>query len=136
MITIARRRTLPSVPASASAALAFVERVAEEAQLPPALTNRLLLAAGEAVPNALRHGNAYDPLKHVQLVVTLAEDAVFLSVRDEGPGLTDAQLEGAHLPAPTARGGRGLYIIHHTADAVRLLDGGRCLLLRFDHEAA
>jgi anti-sigma regulatory factor (Ser/Thr protein kinase) len=124
-----QRLVLPSVPGSVATAARFVEAAAAEAALPPALAERLLLAAGEAVSNAIEHGNGEDPARLVRLEWAALPDGGVLSVQDEGPGLTREQVLTAELPAdPYQTGGRGLFLIRTLSDDVEV-EGARLRLV-------
>ncbi len=125
-----RRLVLPSVPASVPRAVRFAEASARQAHLPRPLVDRLLLATGEAVANAIHHGNDEDPEKQVQLTWEAGADGWALTVEDERRVLTQAAFEQAHLPSDAMQtSGRGLYIMSELADAVEVRDG--VLTLRF-----
>jgi len=82
----------------------------------------LVLAVGEAVANAIVHG------KGSSLTVSCYRDRdrVIVDVQDEGLGFA---LKGPliSLPAPMSQSGYGLYIMQNLADAVEILDDGRCI---------
>jgi anti-sigma regulatory factor (Ser/Thr protein kinase) len=65
---------------------------------------RLLIVGGELATNAIRHGGGTGRLR-------LWRDGELLrcQISDHGPGIADPDA-GTHAPAPTATGGRGLWI--------------------------
>jgi serine/threonine-protein kinase RsbW len=72
------------------------------------------LALEEALVNALKHGNRYDPDKEVRVrwEVT-AEEAVF-EVEDEGPGFDPTGVPDPREPANREQDhGRGLLLMRH-----------------------
>lgn len=91
---------------------------------------RLRVAVGEALANAVEHGNGCDPGKRVRVTAEVGPAGVRVSVRDEGEGF-----DPAGVPDPTAPGrrdrprGRGLLLQRRLADAVRHEDGGRRVVL-------
>lgn len=125
---------LPSVPESVPRAVRFAESVAEEAGLPGPLTDRLMLVAGEAVSNAITHGNRLDPLRHVRLAWRSDGGGGWLSVEDERKALTAADFDDPQLPDDAMQtSGRGLYIMAALADEIVVEDG--VLALRFVERA-
>jgi len=92
----------------------------------------MLLAVGEAVANAVEHGNDAEATREVTLEWRKEESGGWLSVEDEGPGLTPDRLQNAALPQDAFQtGGRGLFIIKDLTDDVRLEAEGRRLMLWF-----
>lgn len=130
MLSLTRQLTLPSVPSSTAEAVHFVEAIAEALHFPEATIDRLLLVTGEAVANAIEHGNSDDPERLVQLEWTSEGAGGWLAVEDEGSGYDAERFEHARLPDnPMQSGGRGLYIIRLLTDGIAVEEGR--LRLRF-----
>jgi anti-sigma regulatory factor (Ser/Thr protein kinase) len=85
-----------------------------------------LLALGEAVTNAIRHGSGGGRPVHV--AVHVDRGWIEMSVRDQGPTRLPPRLP-ADPPAPLALGGRGLWMILQLVDEVRLSPAGAGTLL-------
>ncbi|HET8602489.1 MAG TPA: sensor histidine kinase [Marmoricola sp.] len=115
-------QALPS-PTSARAARRFVETAAESAGLSTADFDDFRLAIGEAVANAFKHAT----IDWVRLWT--AGDDVVCEVRDHGPGIRDP-LAGYRQPAPTATDGRGLWLVHHLCDDVKIQSGAWGTIVR------
>jgi serine/threonine-protein kinase RsbW len=87
---------------------------------PPRICWELRLALGEALANALQHGNGGDPSKQVRVEYRVGAADVLVEVVDEGTGF-----DAAAVPDPTAfenldkPGGRGLLLMRHYATWVR-----------------
>ena len=125
-----RRLQLSSEPAAAAHAVHFAEAVGREAGLPEATVDRLVLAMGEAITNAVRHGNDLDPSRRVEVGWDGDGTGGWLLVADEGPGLDPARFHNATLPDdPTQTSGRGLYLMRILSDAIAV--EGACLRLWF-----
>jgi len=83
------------------------------------------MAADEALANAIRHGNRFDPDKSVWVKFCARDSSVTVVVRDEGSGFDYSQ-----LPDPTAPErielpcGRGLLIINTYMDEVTFNEQG------------
>ena len=90
------------------------------------------VAVRESVINAIKHGNANDKSKNVQLSLSLKDSLIKFVVKDEGSGF-DYQ----NLPDPTAPeniekiGGRGIFLMKHLSDEVEFKDRGRVVELSF-----
>jgi serine/threonine-protein kinase RsbW len=85
-----------------------------------------LLALGEAVANAIRHGSGGGRPIHV--AVRVADGWIEMSVKDHGPTAHPPQLP-SDPPAPLALGGRGLWMILQLVDEVHLSRAGAGTLL-------
>lgn len=128
-----RIRTFPSTPDATSEASSFVMDAAEAFGLSDAIQEALLLAAGEAVANAAKHGNQLDPDKEVTVECTKRDGQFYLYVEDSGEGVPAERLEHAALPEdPLQTSGRGLFIMKSLAERVWLEESGRrlCLMWR------
>jgi signal transduction histidine kinase len=80
--------------------------------LAPEVETALLRVAQESLANVAKHAGA----QIVQIDLTYAAGRVVLSVRDDGVGFADAQLNGA--PAPLPWGGFGLIGIRERLEAL------------------
>jgi len=88
------------------------------------------LAMEEAIVNAIRHGNGYDPDKHVHISCCLADGTVRIEIADEGEGF-----EEHAVPDPTTPqcldlpGGRGLALMKAFMSEVEFSQHGRRVTL-------
>jgi serine/threonine-protein kinase RsbW len=89
----------------------------------PEDSGRLLLAASEAVSNAIEHGSPTGG-GHIEIAVVVQRDGATLIVTDEGAG------EGAEIdtlsdpPSPTSTRGRGIPIMRSLADELSVTRAG------------
>ena len=92
------------------------------------------LAVREAVANAIKHGNAADPGKQVEVEVVLEEGEVVVTVRDEGHGFDPQLVANPLAPENLLRpGGRGIFYMRSLMDAVDYrfgANGGTEVVLR------
>lgn len=92
------------------------------------------LAVREAVANAIKHGNAGDPGKQVEVEVGLLAGEVVLTVRDEGLGFDPASVANPLAPENLLRpGGRGIFYMRSLMDSVDYrfgANGGTEVVLR------
>ncbi|MEO1236188.1 MAG: ATP-binding protein [Planctomycetota bacterium] len=88
------------------------------------------LALDEALTNAVRHGNASDPNKTVQVEFGVAGDELTVSIEDEGPGFNPDD-----VPDPTAEEnlnrphGRGVMLMKAYMTDVHYNDRGNRVTL-------
>jgi serine/threonine-protein kinase RsbW len=93
----------------------------------------LRVAVAEALANAIIAGNGEDHSKVVLVRAELRDDAVLLSVTDEGPGFDVSSLPSEHdLPDLERSNGRGLFLIRHLVDDFYFNPQGNsiCMTLR------
>ncbi|NRQ33695.1 ATP-binding protein [Nonomuraea sp. NN258] len=79
----------------------------------------LITAVKEGLTNALEHGGG-----QTWLSLWREDDRLVCEVQDEGPGMAPMDLDGKPLPAPTALGGRGIWLMRHLADEVEFVTDG------------
>ena len=83
------------------------------------------LALEEALSNAIKHGNKYDPNKRITVSAEVAPEATAITVADEGEGF-----DSKSLPDPTADenlekpGGRGIMLMRAYMDEVAFNERG------------
>ncbi len=84
----------------------------------------------EALRNAMIHGNKQDPGKKVVVETDIIENAVVISVEDEGEGFDPKKLPDPTLDENILKeGGRGVYLINHLMDEVKYENGGRRVVM-------
>jgi serine/threonine-protein kinase RsbW len=91
------------------------------------------LALGEALLNAIEHGNGGDPAKQVRVSYLVLQGVVLAEVEDEGPGFDPAQVPDPRDPENLEQpSGRGLFLMRHYMDSVTHNDlGNRVTLCRY-----
>lgn len=125
-----RRLDIPSDPAAIDQVEAFLVSVAEEAGLSEDAAGDLIIAGTEAVNNAILHGNASRPELQVRIQAILEPDShpptLLLIVDDHGGNFRPARDAPSDPTDPEhllAESGRGLLIIRHLMDEVRIESG-------------
>jgi serine/threonine-protein kinase RsbW len=79
----------------------------------------IAMAVREAAVNAVLHGNAYDPAKHITAAFEANSDALIVRIADQGPGLDASTLPDPLAPENILRGsGRGIFLIRAFMDEV------------------
>jgi anti-sigma regulatory factor (Ser/Thr protein kinase) len=109
--------TLPSDARMVPVARAFVEAVCQACDLHRSATYALVLAAGEAVSNIIRHAHHSRPDTPLHISCRPGADCLELLFLDEGEPF---DLTSVPLLDPTEMrlGGRGLYLMRSLMDEV------------------
>lgn len=89
------------------------------------VVQRALIVASELATNAVRHGGGRGRLR-----LWAAGGRLHCEVSDSGQGLRDI-MAGTERPAPTAPGGRGLWISRQLADEFAIESGPNGTTARF-----
>lgn len=123
---------VPSIIENIRMIESFIDNAKERFELDDDIYGNIMIAVTEAVNNAIKHGNANDRSKNVQLSLSLKDSLIKFVIKDEGHGF-DYQ----NLPDPTAPeniekiGGRGIFLMKHLSDQVEFKDQGRIVELSF-----
>jgi serine/threonine-protein kinase RsbW len=81
--------------------------------------SNIAMAVREAAVNAVLHGNAYNPVKHITASFEANSDALIVRITDQGPGLDPSNLPDPLAPENILRGsGRGIFLIRAFMDEV------------------
>lgn len=92
------------------------------------------IAVREAVANAIKHGNAEDPDKLVDVELSVAGDEAVISVEDRGGGFEPADVADPLAPENLLKpNGRGIFYMRRFMDEVSYRfspEGGTVLLMR------
>jgi len=112
-----------------------VERIRDFLEQRKALDHlfSLSLLAREALNNAMIHGNAQDPAKHVHFSLRACEDGFDLEVEDEGPGFDWKARVGTSSNLNDVQG-RGHEIYRNYARSVRYNERGNVITLEYRGE--
>jgi serine/threonine-protein kinase RsbW len=100
-----------------------VEQTAEEhaarAGFDEDTISHIAMAVREATVNAVLHGNAYDPNKHITASFEITADSLIIRMADQGPGLKEENIPDPLAPENILRGsGRGIFLIRSFMDEV------------------
>ncbi len=110
--------TLPSDPKMLTPARNFVEAVCNAYRLAPAVKTALILAAGEAFTNIIRHAHRHKPGAELQIHVEFVGERVVLTFHDEGEPFDIATVPHMN-PSELRLGGRGVFMMRRLMDEVR-----------------
>jgi serine/threonine-protein kinase RsbW len=100
-----------------------VEQTAEEqatrAGFDEDTISHIAMAVREATVNAVLHGNAYDPNKHITASFETTAESLIIRIADQGPGLKEETIPDPLAPENILRGsGRGIFLIRNFMDEV------------------
>jgi serine/threonine-protein kinase RsbW len=88
------------------------------------------MAVEEAVVNAIKHGNQFDPAKTVTVRYSIDLDVFQVSVTDQGPGFDPEDVPDPTAPENLERPcGRGLLLMRYYMNEVNIQDGGNTIVM-------
>jgi len=121
------RFTFPATSVSVPAARHRVEGLGLQAGLRGNALFELVLAVGEGLSNAVKHGSPRGERDTVTVTVSCYRDALSVEIADKGPGLLCSPL---HEPGTSASEGRGINVMRELTDDIHFeCDGGTHVLL-------
>jgi anti-sigma regulatory factor (Ser/Thr protein kinase) len=116
--------TLPSAPGTERWAVEQVAAALQDLALPAARLERLKTAVGEAVANAIEHGNQNRPELPVSLTVLVSATTLCVRVTDQGGGrpipAPDVPDLAAKLAGEQTPRGWGLFLIKNLVDDLHI----------------
>jgi serine/threonine-protein kinase RsbW len=121
---------IPSDPAEARRFQDRIEQLLQDARCSDHDLFSIKLALEEALVNAIKHGNQYDPSKSVRISYQLHPDRFSIQITDEGEGF-----DPEDVPDPTAVEnlerpcGRGLMLMKHYMTDIRYHGSGNSVSL-------
>src|SRR5262245_30732681 len=116
--------TIPSDVRLVSLARAFVEGVCQACRLEGSVRHAVVLAAGEAVSNIIRHAHRDCPGETLQIQCWPAADSLEIHFLDEGEPF-DLEAVPSLDPAELRVGGRGVFLMRTLMDEVSCQPRGR-----------
>jgi serine/threonine-protein kinase RsbW len=127
---LAHQVVIPSDPAEARRVQEQIEHLLKATPCQDHDLFSIKLALEEALVNAIKHGNQYDPKKKVRIAYSILPDRFVVKITDEGEGF-----DPADVPDPTAVEnlerpcGRGLMLMRHYMTEVSYGDRGSSVLM-------
>jgi len=112
----------------------FVDDLSSSCNIDHDVYGNVLIATLEATNNAITHGNKLNENKQVEIVFSMDDSEILLTVRDEGPGF-----DYGHIPDPTSpenienMSGRGVFLMSKLSDRIEFEDNGSFVKMTFFH---
>ncbi|MBU1924278.1 MAG: response regulator [Candidatus Omnitrophica bacterium] len=92
---------------------------------PRIISTEILMALDEALTNAAKHGNKYDPQKKIFVHTQVDKEKIELLIKDEGEGFNPDKLVDPLSSEGMERGcGRGVFLMKNYMDEVAFNDTG------------
>jgi len=110
----------------------FVDDFSANCNIDHDVYGNLLIATLEAANNAITHGNKLNEDKKVEVVFSIDDQRILLTVRDEGPGF-----DYTNIPDPTSpenvenMSGRGVFLMTKLSDAIEFENNGSFVKMTF-----
>ncbi|HYP23186.1 MAG TPA: SpoIIE family protein phosphatase [Actinomycetota bacterium] len=122
---LVRELVLPNEPSRIGEIRSFVSAFLVDLRAPVEASSEILLAVGEAVANATRHGRRAEGRSEVRIRCSAENRSVSVTIADDGGGFDMSRLERTELPDPFASGGRGLFLMRELMDEVKFESSDR-----------
>lgn len=101
---------LDSVLGSVEVVEEMAERFALDAGFDEDTASQIAMVSREAAVNAILHGNKSDPAKHVYASIEITDEALSITIADEGPGVDADSIPDPCQPENILRSsGRGIF---------------------------
>lgn len=122
---------IPNEAARATDMRAFVGHFLDRAAIPEHVSDEVLMAVGEVVANACRHGRRPAGGGEVELECVMRDHHVCIKVTDDGPGFDVERVLPAGVPDVFSQGGRGFFLMRQLMDRVDISSSpeGTCVIL-------
>jgi len=93
---------------------------------------KIMVAALEAVNNAITHGNKSDPNKLVDVEIDFKNNEITITVTDEGNGFSPEKIPDPTLPENIEElSGRGVFLMSKLADSIKFNEKGNSVTMSF-----
>ncbi|MCW3085249.1 MAG: serine/threonine protein kinase [Bacteroidetes bacterium] len=132
--TLTKKLVLESSFSSIDAVEKMLTEIRDQYDIEEEKQTAIWVVLNEAVANAIRHGNKFDPSKKVLLKAKFIKNRYLrFKVKDEGEGF-----DPALVPDPTSAervaepDGRGIFLMKKLADSILYSDFGKTLEITFD----
>lgn len=120
-----QQKTLPNDPANASDMRAFVGSFLAGVEVPEHVIDEILMAVGEVVGNACRHGRPARGNGKVGLRCELRDHHISVTVTDDGSGFDVDRGLQSRVPDLLSQGGRGFFLMTQLMDRVDVASNNR-----------
>lgn len=110
-----------------------IDEISADYNLNSEIYGNILIATIEAANNAMLHGNKLDENKNVNIVFSVLEKKLMITVKDQGTGF-----DYAHIPDPTSPenlekiNGRGVFLMERLTDSIAFFENGTKVEMTFN----
>jgi serine/threonine-protein kinase RsbW len=109
-----------------------IDRITNEYGVTQENYGKILVSTMEAVNNAIVHGNKSDISKFVQIIISLENKNLFITVEDEGSGFKPAEIPDPTKPENIESiNGRGIFLMSKLADEIIFNRKGNKVKMKF-----
>ncbi len=128
-----KKHLLPSTIDSLARVENIIEEIKEEYEISEEIYGNILVSLSEAVNNAIKHGNNYNPEKDIEFSFEFTDKEYVFIVSDQGTGF-----DFTNVPDPThpdnleKTDGRGIFIVRNLSDNVEFENDGRTMKISFN----
>ncbi|MFM2048929.1 MAG: hypothetical protein RI955_1477 [Bacteroidota bacterium] len=123
---------IPSTPENFKLIYPFIDQLRNNWDIHDEMAANIELVLGEAVNNAIIHGNKGDEKKMVSVSAENISNTLVLIISDEGEGFNYNNLPDPTLPEnienPT---GRGVFLMNHLTDLIIYSNNGSTIEIQF-----
>jgi serine/threonine-protein kinase RsbW len=93
---------------------------------------KIMVAALEAVNNAITHGNKANPQKLVDVEIEFENNEIRITVTDEGEGFNPEKIPDPTMPENIEElSGRGVFLMKKLADSIKFNGKGNSVTMSF-----
>ena len=134
-INMIRKIRIPSITDNLRLVENMVDEISGQNNFDSEIYGKVLVSTVEAVNNSIIHGNKSNPDKFVDVIFTVDENKLTISIKDEGPGF-----DYEHVPDPTSPenlekiNGRGVFLMSRLSDEVSFFENGSRVEMVFNIE--
>lgn len=128
-----QRHILPSTIETLAKVEQIIEDIRTDHSIPEEIYGNILVSISEAVNNAIKHGNKYNPDKEIDFSFDTTDKEYIFSIKDEGEGF-----DFTNTPDPTHPDnidkvdGRGIFIMQNLSDTIEFEEEGRIVKISFN----
>ncbi|MFN8241978.1 MAG: ATP-binding protein [Bacteroidales bacterium] len=109
-----------------------IDEISGEVKIKKESYGKILVAAMEAVNNAIVHGNKSDISKNVRVTFILKESEMEIEVEDKGTGFDPSLIPDPTKPENIENiSGRGVFLMSRLADKIEFNDKGNIVKMIF-----
>jgi serine/threonine-protein kinase RsbW len=124
--------SIPSLIENIKMIESFIDNAKESFEINDDIYGNIMISVTECVSNAIIHGNQSDKNKLVHLELTMENDLLKFTIKDEGMGFDASELKDPTAPENIEKtGGRGIFLIKQLTDDVKFEDNGKKTVLSF-----